>query len=312
VARTRFAISPVWELVRSVVALRDPSTAALHLPWLRRLSGRLDGLDLQRVVALIPPRGYMPDFLTPPPDGPLGDIEADLAAVRATPAAQIRFEMDIFIEESNGRKIAEPWLAHPRREANRLTDTLTEYWARAVEPVWPRIRAFLEADLAYRAHRLTTGGLEALFSDLHHSAVWEGDHLDVQSQHTATIELGGRGLLMVPSVFAWSRTVTITEPPWQPTLIYPARGVATLWEESGGNAEGLGRLIGATRASVLVALDAPRSTTELARRLGVTPGGASQHLTALKGAGLVASHREGRSVLYVRTPTGDALVAAAA
>ena len=37
-ARTRFAISPMWELVGSLTALRDPSTAALHLPWLRSLS----------------------------------------------------------------------------------------------------------------------------------------------------------------------------------------------------------------------------------------------------------------------------------
>ena len=44
--RTRFAISPMWELVRSLVVLRDPSHAALHVPWLRSLSGRLDGMAL--------------------------------------------------------------------------------------------------------------------------------------------------------------------------------------------------------------------------------------------------------------------------
>ena len=95
-ARTRFAISPMWELVRSLVALRDPSHAALHVPWLRSLSGRLDGLALERAVVLIAPRGYTPDFLTPPPSGPLGSIADDLAALRATPAAQIRDEMELF------------------------------------------------------------------------------------------------------------------------------------------------------------------------------------------------------------------------
>ena len=49
-ALTRFAISPMWELVRSVLALRDPSHAALHLPWLRSLSGRLHGLALERLA----------------------------------------------------------------------------------------------------------------------------------------------------------------------------------------------------------------------------------------------------------------------
>ena len=71
-ARTRFAVSPLWELERSLVALRDPSHAALHLPWLRSLSGRLAGIELERAVALMPERGYTPDFLFPPPSGPLG------------------------------------------------------------------------------------------------------------------------------------------------------------------------------------------------------------------------------------------------
>src|SRR4051812_1700888 len=92
-ARTRFAISPMWELARSLVALRDPSTAALHLPWLRGLSGRLGDLDMRRAVELVPPREYMPDFLTPPPAGPLGDIEQGLHALRATTATQIREDM---------------------------------------------------------------------------------------------------------------------------------------------------------------------------------------------------------------------------
>src|SRR5687768_15449873 len=95
-ARTRFAISPMFELARSLQALREPSQAALHLPWLRSLSGALDGLDLRPVIALVPTRGYTPDFLTPPPDGPLGDIETELARVRATDAATVREEMMIF------------------------------------------------------------------------------------------------------------------------------------------------------------------------------------------------------------------------
>jgi DNA-binding transcriptional ArsR family regulator len=45
----------------------------------------------------------------------------------------------------------------------------------------------------------------------------------------------------------------------------------------------------------------------VARRHGISPGGASQHLSALRGADLVTGCRDGRNVLYVRTPLGDAL-----
>src|SRR5919108_6435463 len=122
-ARTRFAISPIWELVHSLVALRDPSHAALHLPWLRTLSGRLDGLALERAVALVPPRGFVPDFLMPSPTGPFGSIEDDIVALRATPIARIQADMKLFRSQHRaGPKIAEPWLAPPRREVRRLAD----------------------------------------------------------------------------------------------------------------------------------------------------------------------------------------------
>ena len=307
-AHTRFAVSPMWELVRSLLALRDPSHAALHVPWLRSLSGRLDGLALEPAVALTPPRGFVPDFLTPPPAGPLGSIEDDLAALRSTGIAQIRADMALFASQhAQGGAIAEAWLAHPRREVRRLADLLEAYWARAVEPVWPRVLAFLDADIAYRSRRLAASGPAALFGDLCDGVAWTQQHLDVQvPAHEATIELGGRGLLLMPSAFSATRPVVIDRAPWQPTVVYPARGIATLWEDAAPAPDGLARLLGATRAAVLTDLAAPRSTTEVAERLSLSPAGTSHHLTALRDAGLVTGRRQGRAVLYVRTPLGDA------
>jgi DNA-binding transcriptional ArsR family regulator len=279
------------------------------VPWLRSLSGRLDGLALERAVALTPPRGFNPDFLTPPPAGPQGSIQDDLAALRATPLAQIRSDMTLFRSQQPGaHAIAETWLAHPRREVRRLADLLEAYWARAVEPVWPRVRAFLDADIAYRARRLAAGGPAALFADLADGVSWQQPHLDVAVPlHEATVELGGHGLLLMPSAFSAIRPRVIDRAPWQPTLIYPARGIATLWQDVAPAPGGLARILGATRAAILTDLAAPRSTTEVAQRLSLSPGGTSHHLTALRDAGLVTGHRERRQVLYVRTPLGDAL-----
>jgi DNA-binding transcriptional ArsR family regulator len=89
--------------------------------------------------------------------------------------------------------------------------------------------------------------------------------------------------------------------------------VATLWESGGERTpRALAAVIGQTRAALLAELDAPRSTTDVALLVGITPGGASQHIGALRQAGLVAGRRAGRSVLYVRTPLADALVAGGA
>jgi hypothetical protein len=115
----------------------------------------------------------------------------------------------------------------------------------------------------------------------------------------------------MPSVFVWPRVVIVTAPPWQPTIIYPARGAGALWEPAGAVASGaLGALLGRNRAALLVALDRPRSTTDLAALAGITPGGVSQHLAVLRAAGLVTAHRVGRAVLNLRTPAGDTIVGA--
>ncbi len=306
-ARTRFAISPIWEAIRSLVALRDPSTAALHLPWLRSLSGRLDA-DLEPVIALIPTRGYIPDFLTPPPSGPLGDIGEDLDALRRTPVRQIRHDIELYREQHPRVRVSDDWLEHPRREARRLADTVESFWEQALEPVWPRIRAFLDADIAHRAAQLVEAGPAHLFGDLHPTVAWADGRVEIANEREATIALGGRGLVLMPSAFQWARPGMRDREPLQPTLNYPARGINTLWEEGEPAPEGLSRLLGATRAAVLQALDAPRSTTDLAQRLSISPAGASHHLTTLRDAGLIVARRERREVLYVRTATGDTLV----
>ncbi|NEA23687.1 transcriptional regulator, partial [Actinomadura bangladeshensis] len=93
VARVRFAFSPLWELVRSLRVLADPSGHALHLPWARTVRPRLRGLGLEPLFAVVPPAGYIPDFLTPPPRTPLPDLGAELAVVRATPPAVVAAEL---------------------------------------------------------------------------------------------------------------------------------------------------------------------------------------------------------------------------
>jgi biotin operon repressor len=307
-ARTHFAISPLFELTQSLRAMVEPSRSAFHLPWIEGLRGRLGGLDLLPAIELVPPRGYTPDFIAPPPSTPLAEIGDELEAMRRTSPARVRMEVGI---RFRGRRVpasVQPLLDHPRRELGRLCDTFAEYWDRAIEPHWPRIKALLRADVEYHSRRLADGGADELFADLHHMVVWHGSELSVDSQYSVRAPLGGQGLLLVPSAFTWQRPMTITDAPWQPTLVYPARAVATLWESAPTSPQALAALLGGTRAAVLTALEAPRSTTELARRLGVSAGGVSQHLGVLRGAGLVTTQRAGRSVLYVRTPLADGLV----
>ena len=280
------------------------------MPWIESVRGRLGDLDLLPLLALQPVDSYAPDFITPPPDSPLPSIADELDRIRSTPPAQVRKELAILERHQGGRlhPVLEPLRTNPRRGLAKLVDAMAAYWERAIAPSWPRILALLSADLRYRATQLMERGPQGLLNEINPGVRLEGDWLQVDQNWQGSVELDGRGLLLVPAVFI-SRVWTIIDvEPWQPTLIYPARGVALLWQTEQHTPPELEALIGKTRAQILQALDAPRSTTELAAMLGQTAGGISQHLKVLAGSHLVASEREGRVVLYARTERADTLL----
>jgi DNA-binding transcriptional ArsR family regulator len=148
---------------------------------------------------------------------------------------------------------------------------------------------------------------------LHDKVVLDDDTLTIGGTHAGDKRLGGVGLLFVPSVFSWPYVVIDFRSEEPSSLTYPARGVGNLWSAPGaGPAEddALAALLGRSRAAILAALAVPRSTTELAMKLGQSPPAVSQHLTVLRHSGLVMSSRSGRSVLYRRTMLGTSLVEA--
>ncbi|MFI0453918.1 ArsR/SmtB family transcription factor [Actinomadura sp. 6N118] len=94
-------------------------------------------------------------------------------------------------------------------------------------------------------------------------------------------------------------------------MLYPARGRATAWESEPAPApEALAGILGEVRARLLAHLATPATTSDLAAEFGVTPGAISQHLKALYAARLLNRSREGRHVLYFRSPLGDHLAGA--
>jgi DNA-binding transcriptional ArsR family regulator len=172
------------------------------------------------------------------------------------------------------------------------------------------MRALLEGDVLRRAQALAFGGPEALFADLHRSVRYRDGLVEIDKECVrAEVRPSGRGVLLVPSIFAWPHLLAVIEPPWQPTLLYPPRGTAKLWipspEEPG---DALREALGRGRASVLKGLLVPRSTTEIARQTGTSTGTVSEHLSRLRKAGLAEPHRLGRSVFYRLSYEGEALL----
>ncbi|NXY94343.1 helix-turn-helix transcriptional regulator [Streptomyces sp. BR123] len=316
--RCRFSISPRWETQEAVRTLMRPHRHAYHLPWLRQIRVAAEGLDLRPLWLLMPRAGHNPDFLSPPPVGPSVTFEEELARVRAASSADphaVREDLRRALVCSPGAAESEAgrrMLADPARAVRELSDLLEQAWTALIAPHWPRLRALLEADILFHSRRLAAGGLEALFDGLHPDLAWSGDTLTIRKPGHHDRSLDGQGLLLMPSAFVWPEVVGGYDPPWQPTLVYPARGIGALWTAPAGPApQVLARLLGRGRAEVLCALAEPASTTALARRLGLAPATVSAHLKALHGAGLLLSSRHGHHILYERTPLGIALATGA-
>lgn len=311
-AETVFAFSPLNETALSLRAWKFPGVHPEHVAGLRRLRPEYDALDTALLQALVTDRRMIPDFLTPRPATALPDAAAEFAALRQTPPSTVR---DHVLRACAGGRLP-PVLAgagsDPAALLGRIADALESYWQRCLAPWWPRMRALLEADVAYRGRTLALGGAQALFADLDQRVSWHDGRLRVRLPGAhgldQTVKVGGRGMVLAPCLFVRGAITMIdaSGPPW---LVYPARGRATLWEQHGAvTAAAIDELLGRTRSRLLTMLDQPTSTTELARLLDVTPGAVSRHLTALHAARLLNRTRSGHSVLYFRSALGDALL----
>ncbi len=296
----RLGISPLEEVLHAVRILSRPGRSPVHARWATANRHRLDAPEL---VELITGDVYFPDFLSPPT---ATTVEAQLAAVRATPLEQVALEIGMSVA---GRDVPE---LDPAVARDVLATQMRECWDTFIAPLWPRIRAILDADHDYRRRQFGSGGLAAVLTGIHAGVTVDGPRILVPTRFSMTLRLDSRGLQLVPSVFATGLGM-MTVPPWQPSLVYPARGTATLWEDvPPPSADALAGVIGRTKALLLRSLGSPASTTVLAARFGVAPSTVSEHLTALSAAGLLHGHRAGRSVQYQRSPLGDELVSATA
>jgi DNA-binding transcriptional ArsR family regulator len=311
--RTRFALSPLFEVVWSAHVLRRPERAPLHRPWVADARECLTGLDwslLDWLANGYGGPGYVPDFITPPPITPIADVDGELARVRATPPEQVAREVGWRFAGHTVPEVVRPLLDDPPAGLDRLVAVMRAYWERVIEPWWPAIRAVLEADVVHRARRLTAGGTIEVFAGLHRGVRWRDGAVEVEHRHEQEVDLRGRGLLLVPTVFAWPEVFAMVDEPWQPALVYTPRGVGTLWAPADPDPGALDALLGRRRAAILRALRAPATTQDLAQRLHASAAGVSEHLGVLRRAGLVSAQRDGRRVLYVRTAAGEQVLRA--
>ncbi|MFJ9407195.1 ArsR/SmtB family transcription factor [Streptomyces sp. NPDC101393] len=315
-AGVRFAArpAPLQELNVALMRMCLPHDELLFGRWRRRL-----------LHALPPAAGALRDLVPGARAPAFLDVVSDtlqdgLDTVRAARPELVRAEIERvhappasppppWIRALHGGD-AEAW--HVLRRAQRAAfDTV-------LRPVWPLVQDLHQAEFTRHALTAAEHGTGAALTALFPGSRLREDTWEIGAPRAATeeeaappadtIELGGRGLLLMPT-FHWTGRPLVADLPGGPlALTYPAGAGLPLTPEAGGSEDPLAAVLGATRAEILFLLAEDHTTSGLARRLGVSNATASAHTAALRGAGLIATTRAGRAVLHRRTAMGSLLL----
>jgi DNA-binding transcriptional ArsR family regulator len=261
--------------------------------------------DLGLLRLVVPRGGLVPDLLYPADLDPTITACGQLAGLAAMPLADYTAELMPMWAPA---PIPAPLAGEQGRAG--LIEALRRYAERTLGPAWPNIRAAIDAEVAHRGGQALERGLGGLFGDLHPELRLDGSVLTVAKSHHSCPRTTRSSIVLVPSVFAWPRLVVVDRSPATVQLHYPVRHVGRDIHPVEPAEDALAALMGGTRARILRELTVPRSTTQLARRLALSPGGTSAHLSTLRRNGLVTATRDGRQVLYRCTALGTSIIAA--
>ncbi|MFF2079035.1 ArsR/SmtB family transcription factor [Kitasatospora sp. NPDC058162] len=324
-ARTRFAISPLYQAMNLLFALgRHPQ--AVPLAWRRQARKVIAERKLWLLSALaISPYGYTPDFLTPEPSAYRCAVDGELHLVATTAAARVRGEMSVLLTGLAASEIPARSPHHlvlhaldrgEDRFADRVAVELHEFWTEVFQPRWPEVSARLERDIDRRAALTVRQGFAGMVNSLHRQLSWDGDALVAGRAEPVGLCISPPGLVLVPGTFppglmlsldttdsdaADSDTTdsraadsgTADERTCRnPALVYPAAA------DNPPDDRRRRSLLGNSRTTLLTHLTQARTTTELADRTGLSPSTVSYHLQALHRGGLVRRTRRSRHVFY--------------
>jgi DNA-binding transcriptional ArsR family regulator len=309
-ARTRVAptLGPLAETLFATRLLHRDEPDLFH-GW-RQQARRHTAPHPSLLDALYGGNGYLLDLFTIV--GRVGCLDEGLDALLAAPAWLLRGELNA-VSAHQPLPAAVRALADGDRAARiELAASIRQVHDGAIGPVWGRLRAWLDATDAAYGRILAAGGVERLLASLHPLARWRPPVLEIGSPHRSReVFLHGRGLVLVPSVFCWPAPMAFSSLADQTApqlLVVPAvrdlADLAAAWTAGRRQTRALVALLGRTRAEVLEAVGDGCTTTELARRVGVSLAAASKHAAVLRDGGLLVTRRAGKAVDHQLTGLG--------
>jgi hypothetical protein len=155
------------------------------------------------------------------------------------------------------------------------------------------------------------GGLDLILDRLHPASQFGDDVLKIRDPEPGRFDLQARPLVLVPMLSGRQALICNLERSDAVWIGYPLPGVSQLSADSPG-AHRAGRpletVLGPVRAQVLLAVERPRTMTELVGLARLAPSAITYHCERMAAARLVRREKRGREVWVSRTTRGDALI----
>ncbi|MFI6169249.1 ArsR/SmtB family transcription factor [Nocardia sp. NPDC051052] len=312
--------APLGAIAETMLATRvvQRCNVAGFAGWRRQVRGAIPA-NFGVLADILPADDSFLDLITPT----LGarSMPAGIEALQLASRDELRLEVEGVIRRraEKGQSPLPAWtmeLAGRDGTARRsVADAVEAFHSVAFAGRWAHIQSYLEMAAERMARTIATEGVEQLFAGLAPYVTWRAPALQVHRQiHCHDERLDGRGLVIIPSLFAWPEPLTlhsVMDKDGPLMVIVPVlRDIgdfAAAWGPRATN-EALTALLGRTRAAALQVIAEGCSTTELARRLGVSPATASEHASILREAGLIDSWRHRNAMRHEVTTLGTALL----
>lgn len=261
----------------------------------------------------------------------LSDVARIRLASTADPRWEIRHSLRI-IRNNIGDPVFGPWrrraatMAPSFRHQPSLPTTCGQgakvpppqdsagggYFDSALAPQWKHIRSHVEIEVCRLQRRLASEGLERTLTHVSPLIQWKSPILQISRNGPhRDLQLGGRGLILQPSFFAYDHVSIARDGSGALILIYPIQHSGPACPENATRSTHfpLSSLIGHTRAQALATLQVnPCTTTQLAAHLRVSLASASEQAKVLRDAGLLNSFRHGRAVTHRASALGVRLL----
>lgn len=298
--RIRFAdrLHPAGTVLLASQALRRPSVAAALPTLARRVAASAPAV--RPLHHLMPAEGFVPDFITPL-EG-VASIEDGLAAIRATPAARVRAEVSAAFAHVPASTARRRFADADPEMLDSLVAAMRSYFHEVLAPDWPALNRTLRQVVSEAASRYALTGAKGVLEGLHPGIRWQAPVLEIDAWQEGEARLGGHGLILLPSPFAGPRPRVLVAPDRPALVVYPIDPPAAL-DSRPGTSGPLAGLLGRTRAAVLIHATRPgrHTTSSIARHVGISVSSSSEHLSALRAAGLVSSRRDGGAMVHRAT-----------